>query len=155
MLATIDRPAETKTSSLPRVTFDEENRVIHATVTISRDESGKYHHRVSPMSAAGPTGSSWTVIWTLEPSAGLKATFRDPGIVKMSVPEGVKNRNLMKIVDSVPPQWQFTFTNEVTDVNVIRYNIDLNVETLEGNSLTPHRLIIDPTIAVVREPIDG
>lgn len=154
MLATIDRPTETKTSSLPRVTFNEEIRVIHATVTISPgDESGKYHHHVSPMSAAGPTGSLWTVIWTLEPSAGLSAIFKDPGIVSKSVPAGVKNANSMGI-ETQPTQWQFTFTNEVTDVNVIRYDIVLDVKDSKG-PLTPHRLTIDPTIAVVREPIDG
>ena len=165
MLATIDRPTETKTSSLPGVTFDEENRVLHATVTISPgDELGKYHHHVSPMSAAGPTGSSWTVIWTLEPSAGLSATFKDQGIVipkpGTSVPHGVKNPNSMGIFPpglqgTLPTQWQFTFTNEVTDVNVIRYDIDLDVKDSEGNPLAPHSLTIDPTIAIVREPIDG
>lgn len=158
MLATIDRPTETKTSSLPRVTFNEETRVIHATVTISPgDESGKYHHHVSPMSAAGPTGSLWTVIWTLEPSAGLSATFKDPGIVIPKpdtwVPPGVKDAKSMGI-ETQPTQWQFTFTNEVTDVNVIRYDIVLDVKDSKG-PLTPHRLTIDPTIAVVREPIDG
>jgi hypothetical protein len=165
MLATIDRPTETKTSSLPGLTFDEENRVINATVTISPgDELGKYHHHVPAMSAAGLTGSLWTVIWTLEPSAGLSATFKDPGIVipkpGTSVPEGVKNRNSMGIFHSgspetPPAQWQFTFTNEVTDVNVIRYDIDLDVQDSGGNPLAPHGLVIDPTIAVVREPIDG
>lgn len=159
MLATIDQPAETKTSSLPRVTFNEETRVIHATVTISPgDEPGKYHHHVSPLSAVGRAGESWTVIWTLEPSAGLSATFGDQGIVIPKpgtwVPPGVKHAQSMGI-ETQPTQWQFTFTNEVTDVNVIRYDIDLYVFKDSKGPLAPHDLIIDPTIAVVKDPVDG
>ena len=164
MLATIDRPAETKASHLPGVSFDEEHRTINATIAIfPGDKPGKYHHRVSALSAAGPNGSLWTVIWTLEPSPGLSATFRkDNGIhipkPGTPMPEGVKQHNSVGIFQSpeAPPvQWQFTFTNGVTDVNVIRYDIHLEVRDSAGNPLAPHSLTIDPTIAVVREPLDG
>jgi hypothetical protein len=165
MLATIDRLAETKTSSLPRVTFDAENKVINATIAIfPGDEPGKYHHEVSALSAAGPKDSKWKVIWTLEPSTGLKATFKDVGIKipkpGTTLPEGVLNHNSTGIflsgpLETPPAKWQFTFTNGVTDVNVIRYDIHLDVQDSGGNPLAPHSLTIDPTIAIVREPIDG
>lgn len=153
MLATIDQPAETKASSLTTATFDEENRIIQATVIISPGkERGKFHHRVSPLSAVGPAGSYWTVIWTLEASEGISANFVNNGIIISSQPGGIHKPQPTKISET---QAQLTFTNNVTDVNVIRYDIHLDVQDSEGNPLAPHSLTIDPTIAVVKEPIDG
>jgi hypothetical protein len=150
MLATIDQPAETKTSSLTKTTFDEENRVIQATVIISQ-ERGKFRHRVSPLSAVGPAGSYWTVIWTLEASEGISANFVKNGIIiSPSPPGGIHKPQPTKISET---QAQLTFTNNVTDVNVIRYKFDVHAES-ESGKLQEH-LIIDPTIAVVKDPVDG
>jgi hypothetical protein len=50
-------------------------------------------------------------------------------------------------------QRRLTFTNNVSDVNVIRYDFDL--VDLQNNPLTKAAdIIIDPTIAVVKEPVD-
>jgi hypothetical protein len=161
MLATIDRPAETASSLpevLPGMTFNEEDDVINATVIISQRENGTYHHQVPPLSVAGPAGSNWTVIWTLAPVDGLSATFRDGGVRTTSVPAGVDNPNSTGIFSpgapsgAQPIKWQFTFINNVTDVNVIRYDLLLDVKDSEGHSLS-RSLIIDPTISVVREPL--
>lgn len=150
MLATIDRPAETKASSLTTATFDEENRVIQATVIISPGkEPGTFHHRVSPLSAVGPAGSDWTVIWTLEVSEGISANFVNNGIIiPPSLPGGIRNPVPKKISET---QAQLTFTNNVTDVNVIRYDFDLH---FASEKIQKH-LIIDPTISVVKEPLEG
>ena len=151
MLATIDQPAETKMSSLTKTTFDEENRVIQATVIISHGKKpGTFHHRVSPLSAVGPAGSDWTVIWTLEASEGISANFVNNGIIIPPLPGGIRNPRSKKISET---QAQLTFINNVTDVNVIRYDFDLHVES-EAGELQKY-LIIDPTIAVVKEPIEG
>lgn len=159
MLATIDRPAKTKTSRLLEMTFNEDDRVLDVTVIISHGEKpGTYHHHVPPLSVAGPGGSNWTVIWTLAPVKGVSATFRDGGVCTTSVPAGVNNHNSKGIVilgtpEAPPIKWQFSFTNNVTDVNVIRYDLLLDVKDSEGNPLARHPLIIDPTISVVREPL--
>jgi hypothetical protein len=160
MLAAIDRPAETETNSLMTVTYNEDEHVIDATVIISHGEKlGTYHHHVPPLSVAGPAGSNWTVIWTLAPVKGVSATFRDGGICTTSVPAGVHNPNSKGIVilgmppEAPPNKWQFSFTNNVTDVNVIRYDLLLDVKDSESNPLARHPLIIDPTISVVREPL--
>jgi hypothetical protein len=159
MLATIDRPAETKTSNLLEMTFNEDDRVLDVTVIISHGEKpGTYHHHVPPLSVAGPGGSIWTVIWTLAPVKGVSATFRDGGVCTTSVPAGVDNPNSKGIVilgmppEAPPNKWQFSFTNNVTDVNVIRYDLLLDVRDSKG-PLSRHSLIIDPTISVVREPL--
>lgn len=153
MLATIDRPAETETNSLLEMTFNEDDGVLDATVIISHgEELGTYHHHVPPLSVAGPAGSNWTVIWTLAPVAGLSATFRDGGVCTTSVPAGV---NILKPTGIFIPEApvQLSFTSNVTDVNVIRYDLLLDVKDSEGNPLSRHSLIIDPTISVVREPL--
>ncbi|HEV7505633.1 MAG TPA: hypothetical protein VGS07_12025 [Thermoanaerobaculia bacterium] len=146
---------QTKIDQLPAVTFDQENSVINATVIVSPGVlPSTYRHHVSAISAAGLPGSSWTVNWTLETTCGLVATFKEGGgiLIPMPTPGGVDN--LVINHDFPPNQRQLTFTNNVLDVNVIRYDFDL-IDG-EGTKLTKAAdIIIDPSIAVVRDPIDG
>jgi hypothetical protein len=133
-----------------------ESTAINATVTITPGaEPGKFRHHVLPLSVAGPTGSPCTVTWTLESAPGLKATFNADGVTIKSKPDGVDAPRLtpLPLPDSKPIQFQLTFINNVSDVNVIRYELDLDVQDLEGNILT-HDVTFDPTIAVVRDPLD-
>ena len=53
----------------------------------------------------------------------------------------------------MPTRQQLTFTNDVLDVNVIRYDLNLDVKDLQGNKLT-HNVVFDPTIAVIKDPLD-
>jgi hypothetical protein len=162
MLATIDRPVETDASNLPRVTFDREGHVIQATVILSRGKDpDSFHHDVYPLSAVGRTGSNWTVIWTLAPSAGVSAYFIGKGIVPKSVPKGVDDHHSEIYPpgssQAQPTQWQLSFTGNVTDVNVIRYDLELHVQDTERNVKLKRSkdIVIDPTIAVVKDPVDG
>jgi len=151
---------QTRIDQLPTVTFDQEESTINATVIISPgDEPGTYRHHVSALSAAGPTGSLWNVIWTLAPTTGLSATFKNDGLIipkpGTPLPAGVYNININRL-DLSASQRQLTFTNNVTDVNVVRYDLDLDVRDSEGKTLARFaNIIFDPTIAVVKEPMDG
>ena len=152
----------TKIDQLPTVTSDQNPSVINATVTISLgDAPGTYRCDVPPLSAAGRNGLPWTVIWTLvTTSPHLSATFKDSGIIIPVIPGGIGNPQSMGISPlpgSNPTMWQLNFTNNVLDVNVIRYKLDLDVkDTTMGESLKRSTsIIVDPTIAVVKEPIDG
>lgn len=124
---------------------------LTTTVTISLGaEPDSFQHDVTALTAAGPTGSQWIVTWNLAPSSELSVKFKDPGIINLSIPDGVKDPNL----SGTPAQQQLTFINDVHDVNVIRYDLDLDVKDLTGKTLT-HNIIFDPTITVVKDPIDG
>ena len=151
---------QTKIDQLPTATLDEEGSVINATVIISPgDEPGTYRHHVSALSAAGPTDSHWTVIWTLETTGfppGSSPIFREGGGIIVPrqgtfLPDGVEL--ITTDLELLPNQRHLTFSNHVADVNVIRYDFDL---VQGGLPLTKSAdIIIDPTIAVVKEPIDG
>ena len=145
---------QTKIDQLPTVTFDEEGLVINATVIISPgDLPGTFRHHVAALSAAGPTGSLWTVIWTLETVGAIEVEFQEGGGIEItSLPDLVQLEPTT--LDLQPNQRHLTFTNNVLDVNVIRY--DFVLTDLRGNPLRKAAdIIIDPTIAVVKEPIDG
>lgn len=158
MLATIEQSRETKASRLPPVIFDAKNHTIQATVTISRGEQpGTFRHRVDPLSAVGPAGSNWTLTWILEPSEGISANFVGQGIIvpkpDTRLPDGV-DRVLSSVIS--PTQGQLTFTHNVSDVNVLRYDLDLDIRDTDNHPLERAKdIVIDPTISVVKEPIDG
>jgi hypothetical protein len=129
---------------------------IDATVTISRgDDPDRFQHDVQALSAAGPAGSQWIVTWTLVASSGLSVAFKNSGIMipapDTSIPAGIKDLELHPRVS--PTQQQLTFTNDVSDVNVIRYDFDLDVVDLDSKKRLTRSLIFDPTITVVKDPI--
>jgi hypothetical protein len=151
----VDTPTPTPPPT-PSVTYDSGTSTINATVIVSLgDEQGTFHHHVPAISVPGPTGGTWTVIWTLEPSGPeLSVTFGAGGILiprlGTSLPDGVG----IVLFGSAPGQCQFI--NNVTDVNVLHYDLDLNVNDSEGHSLKRStNIIFDPTISVVKEPMDG
>ena len=126
---------------------------LNVTVKVTRGPNGTFQHDVTAITAAGPAGSQWSVIWTFATSSDpdLSVAFNDPGITNQSFPDGVKDYH----ISGTPTRQQLTFTNDVLDVNVIRYDLDLDVKELKtGNPLTQN-VVFDPTIAVVKDPIDG
>lgn len=153
MVDTIDRPAETASSS-PEVTSDEPVNInTPVTVSPSPCEPGTFSHDLPftiPVSA--PENSNWTLTWTLLSSGGLSPTFNDPGIVIKEMPEGIHPHQVTKIS---PTEYKLTFTSHVTDVNTIVYNLDLHVQNTEQDVelKLSKDIVIDPTIAVVKEPL--
>jgi len=148
-------------ATMPQTTIDQtdalEPTVINATVNVSLGaEPGTYHHEVAALSAAGSPGSQWKVIWTITASPGLSVLFNNPGIIVpkpgTSLPGGVQD---IKVLGLSPTEQQLEFTHAVKDVNVIRYDFDFEVTDTGSNKLTRANLIFDPTIAVVKEPMDG
>ena len=133
-------------------------RELYVTVNVSPGATpGTYHHDVASLSAAGQTGSSWTVIWTLETNdQNLSLNFNGDGIIVpkpgRKMPEAVDDIQASKLSST---RSKLTFTNNVVDVNVIRYDLDFTVTDSGGAGLTRANFIFDPTIAVVQEPIDG
>lgn len=123
-------------------------------VTISLDEPHTFHQAVTDCIAHGPKGATWSVTWTLKSSDDPKVTFLDPPIIFTSpLPNGVDNYHLEKLS---PIQARLTFTSNVFDVNVIRYDLNLKVYDSEANRLVrSKRITIDPTIAIVEDPIGG
>jgi hypothetical protein len=147
-------------ATMPQTTIDQtdalEPTVINATVNVSLgDAPGTYHHEVAALSAAGSTGSQWKVIWTVTASPGLSVFFNTPGII-VPKPGRLRPAGVHDIgISGSSTQQQLEFTNNVMDVNVIRYDFDFEVTDTGRNKLTRARLIFDPTIAVVKEPMDG
>jgi hypothetical protein len=139
------------------VTFDEDDSVINATVIVTRgDAPGTFRHHVPAISAAGPNGSNVTVIWTLSPGDGLSVDFVNEGIIipkpGLAMPDGIDDVSIPLALSAT--KRQVTFTNNVSDVNVIRYDFDLEVNDA-GHPLVRADLVFDPTIAVVKEPVEG
>ena len=148
-------------ATMPQTTIDQidalEPTVIHATVNVSLgDAPGTYHHEVAALSVAGAAGSQWKVIWTVTSSSGLSVIFNDPGIIVPKpdtfLPGGVRD---IEVLGLSPTEQQLVFTNDVMDVNVIRYDFDFEVTDDKHNKLARANVIFDPTIAVVKEPILG
>lgn len=141
MLATIEQSAETATKTLD------------IPVSIFPDEPGTFSYAVTDLVAKGPKGATWIMTWTLTPS-DLTVTFLDPPIIFTSpLPKGVDDYHLERLP---PTQARLTFTNNVFDVNAIRYDLNLCVHDVDKAALARStRIIIDPTIAIVEDPIGG
>lgn len=140
MLATIDQSVETATKTLD------------IPVSIFLKEPGSFYYAVTDPVLKGPKGTTWSVTWTLNPSDAPTVTFQDPPVCfKVPLPGGVDGDHLERLS---PTQARLTFTSNVFDVNVIRY--DLRLEDDGANRLVrSRRFIIDPTIAIVEDPIGG
>lgn len=168
MIAMREKPTVMPVSkTFPTITYDHENRRIDATVIISRGEAGRYRHQVAPICIPGsrPTSLPWTVIWTLVP-VGVVASFGANGVVMpppsplpppATVPPDLHPLDSAKVSFSGSPEgldWKVEFINEVKGANFFTYDIDLRVQDTElGGPLTRSDLVIDPTIAVVPDPI--
>ena len=142
MLATIDQSVETETKTLD------------IAVSIFLDDPFLFYYVIIDPVAKGPKGTTWIITWTLNQSDAPTVTFLDPPIsFKPLPPPGVKNYSVERLS---PTQARLTFTSNVFDVNVIRYDLELELLDDEANRLVrSRRFIIDPTIAIVEDPIGG
>jgi hypothetical protein len=158
-------PATPLTTTLPTVAYDIFGKLIIATVIISRSNTpDEYIAQIPPVSVPGPTGATWTVLWNLVPIDGLTAIFGPEGVYpdtkKRPVP---KNIVFFGAVTLQPPtQCLAEITNNVVAVEFFDYDLDISVS---ANGIPLNRRtrssahsevvidIIDPTIAVVPDPI--
>lgn len=122
----------------PTITFNLGSREITIQTVVFRTASGVDH--LTPPCAV-PQGP-WTVLFELEfdPSMDNQSVPIDGITQSSSTPESI-------IVISQPSEvsstvWQFSLTNPVSDVNSISYQLSVGG--------VPH----DPTIAVVKDPLD-
>lgn len=151
--------------ALPTVTYDLTGPLINAMVIVSpSDTPGEYIHQIPPICVPGPTSSAWTVKWTLVPAEGLSAIFaadavstpdpQDPGQSR-PVPGDVLFSGSTTL--QPPSQCQAQITNNVTAIDFFNYKLNMGVTGANGVSLTPSPNVgfntVDPTIALVKEPI--
>lgn len=141
-------PATMQQPTIHQVDASEPSQLV-VTVKVTRGSApGTFQHDVTALTAAGPTGSQWIVTWTLAASSDLWVKFKNPGVIRLSIPGGVKDPD----ISGTTTQQRLTFTNDVTDVNVIRYDLDLDVEDKGGKLM--QNVVFDPTIAVIKDPLD-
>lgn len=127
-------------------------KTLDIKVSIDPDEPNAFSLDVHDFVAKGPKGATWSVNWKL--TSDLTVTFQDPPIIFRSpLPNGVDDYHLEKLS---PTHARLTFTSNVFDVNAIRYDLKLEVLDGEANQLVRSKgLIVDPTIAIVEDPIGG
>ncbi len=146
MSATIEQSVETAT------------KTIDISVPIVPGDLNTFSPAVADVTAKGMNGLSWAITWTLKPAPGISAHFRDAGIVFTSpLPGGIDDHQLIQVSEV---EYRLTFKSNVTDVNVIRYDLLVGAERIEAGKV--RQLVrdtrlppIDPTISVVKNPIDG
>lgn len=176
MITLMDKPAvEPVTATLPTVTYDLDLRQITATVIVSRAEPGHFKHQVPfiCIPGSGAAKLTWNVIWTLVSADDLAVSFGDHGVKlpppsspsvpppPAALPPDLHSHNPRRVGLPGRPEgsgFRIEFTNHVQGANCFNYDLDLRVnEISSGIVLTRSRsrldLVIDPTIAVVPEPI--
>lgn len=144
MSATIEQSVETETQT------------IEIPVTISLGEPGTFSHSVLDRTAEAPKGSQWRVTWILNPLPdGHSAFFLEPPVsFTLPLPEGVDDPHVKRLLPAT--QCQLTFTSHVKDVNAIRYELHIHVQDSQARRLVRSTdIVIDPTIAIVEDPIGG
>lgn len=159
----------------PTVTYELESFTIHATVIAFNDPNGNLNIK-PPVIAVPGTGSTtpsvWTVVWTVVPDLTSLASvsFNDPGIVipsaSSSLPDNVSLPSGVGPGPDPLTQRQVGISNGCTFANAFSYDISISgsLNSISGslNGVTfyfstadqaPESRTIDPTIAVVKEPM--
>jgi hypothetical protein len=153
MLATTEQMVTNPSITQQPIQISTDGNEITLTVYIDPNGSSGYSYDLYSVCAAGLPGAQFTVNWILSPSLGLAATFNDPGVKFKSIPSGIASPVVTRLSDT---EYQFTFVSNVTDVNVIRYDLDFAVTSDSGIPLERTTTIIcDPSIAVVQDPVVG
>jgi hypothetical protein len=154
----------------PTVTYELESFTINATVVVFNDANEQL--RIKPPVIAVPgTGSAtpsvWTVVWTVVPDPGSLASvsFKDSGIVipsaSSSFPDNVSLLSEVGPGNNPSTQRQVQISNGCTFANAFGYDVSVfsGSPTRDVTSFfstadqAPESRTIDPTIAVVKEPM--
>lgn len=146
-------PPVTPALTLPTVTYDLTGLIIATVIVSPSDAPGEYIHQIPPICVPGPTGSTWTVKWTLVPVEGLSAIFAADAV---STPDPVPFFTGSTTLQPAS-QCQAQITNNVTAIDFFNYKLHMDVTGPNNVSLTPSHNVrfhtVDPTIALVKEPI--
>jgi hypothetical protein len=151
-------PAPPLTTTLPTVAYDVFAKLIIATVILSLSKiKDTYDAYIPPICVPGPTGATWTVQWNLVPVDGLQATFGPDGVhPRTTVPENI----IFFGAATLQTQCLAEITNNVTAASFFDYDLDISVSAngvpLKRRTRAHSEVvidIIDPTIAVVPDPI--
>ena len=165
MLDTLKQPQTEPmdTTQKPSVTFDSEAHAILATVIVSATSEPNRLHFNAPAVTVPGSGSdgiaaTWDILWTLVAGAGLTSVeFTGDGILipaeGSSLPSGVLNQGAngtigTSPVSARPDQWMVTIKHKTTFANAFNY-------TISAQGSNGAQDVHDPTIALVKDPIDG
>lgn len=164
MIATMEKTTvATMTATLPTVTYDPDLRQITATVIVSAGESGLFHHAVPQICipGSGPNDQPWTVKWTLVAADGISAFFGTPGVVLPL--HSSDSPDSSQPPATLPPdlvvqqhtqdgaEASIEFINNVESANFFHYDLNVCINGCASPSVKAR--MIDPTIAVVPDPI--
>ena len=164
MLETLKQPQTElmDTTQKPSVTFDSKAHKILVTVIVSATSESNRLHFDAPFVTVPGSGSdgiaaTWDILWTLVAGDGLTSVeFTGDGILIPAegsfVPSGVLNQVNGRIdtlrVSARPDQWMVTLKHKTTFANAVNY-------TISAQGSNGAQDVHDPTIALVKDPIDG
>lgn len=152
--ATIQLAGKTPVSNslLPMVMYDSAGEVIRVEVIVAQSPDAKTI-TISAPPIIIPLGK-WEVRWELTVNTpGLVASFAKTGIIlPATLPRGVARMEEF----SSETLWTVVFENKVTSVNSFNYVIGIDSVTGTGNHKSKVHVTTfhDPTIAVVKDPVD-
>jgi hypothetical protein len=150
---TTEPASKTSAGMIPTVMYDSVNNVIIVEVVVAQSpRAGKILISAPPVTI--PTGR-WTVSWELMVStSGLIASFANPGIVlPTTLPPSVTCLATTSVSEG---RWTAQFDNEVVNVESFHYEIGIDSVSNTGTHRGQIHVMTyqDPTIAVVKDPID-
>lgn len=136
---------------------------IQATLTVSFSSDTGISVQSSDITLGGtgviPNNATWLVVWTIEPGSGVDSVyFNETDGISIQVQPGDGVTILSQSLVSDPlrsqtqTQWKAMISNQVTQSVNLNYFIH-GIATVGSDH---HEVIVhDPTIAVVKDPIDG
>jgi hypothetical protein len=159
MLANVDQPAtRQETDLIPSVSYDLDQKEIQVKLICLRTPDNMHFKIQAPMIAV-PGRDVWTMIWTLVYDTGVTATFNEGWIIApwplgAHLPDGVVIQDYQQ--GSAEDQWQcrISYNSPSEDQKTAAFHYDIKARfEFKGRSylVCDH----DPTIVVVKDPIDG
>lgn len=159
MLANVDQPAtRQETDVIPSVSYDLDQKEIQVKLVCLRTPDNMRFKIQAPMVAV-PGRDVWTMIWTLVYDTGVTATFIG-GRINAPWPLGAHLPDGVVIQDSkqgpAADQWQcrISYNSPSEDVKTAAFHYDIKAR-FELKGWHDLGCDHDPTIVVVKDPIDG
>jgi hypothetical protein len=133
--------------------------IIQATLTVSFSPATGIAVQASDITLGGtgviPNNATWLVVWTVEPGSGVDSvSFNETDGISIQIQpgDGVTILSQSPVGDPPQTQWKAEISNQVTQSVILGYFV--HGTAIAGSD--HHEVIVhDPTIAVVKDPIDG